>query len=389
MSVADLQKSSCAFVASNFGFGPVSKAATLAEEIKRRFPKTEIHFFGNGIAARFAKQSKSFDCLIEAEVDDAEEIKHIIPVLKNYKTVFSVLNLPLLPRWRKSFGKLFFVDSLAWMWKAPPAGIENVAVYFVQDYLVPPERIENWKSLFQVTTIPPIVKMPKDISATGETANRKNRLLVNFSGCSNQFVSSRVYEHYAATLLSLILEEGFDRFEKIEVCVNQELAEKLQKSFRQPFLKIGQLPHEEFLRKLAATRFLLTAPGITTTLEAVALNTPLGFLLPQNDSQAVMSELYRRQFDESATMAFSRFDEKLAFPQSLGNFSDLHQPVELAVARMSLILNDYQAEIKRFLAEMLGESVNNTTENLKKNIRHIWKKTGQEAVVEKVFGIIK
>lgn len=385
MPTNKLNPVSCAFVSSSFGFGPVSKAATIAKEIKIKCPQIETHFFGGGIALQFAEQSKAFDYLFEADVDETNKLEYILPRLKKYKTVFSVLNLPLLPLWNENFGRLFFVDSLAWLWKEPPDGIENVETYFVQDYLISTERIREWKNLYPINLIPPIGLMLSDNLPIQNSGIRQNRLLINFSGCSNQFVKTQIYEKYVITLLSLILENSANNYKKIEVCVNRKIAEKLNKLFKSDSLIIGQLSHEEFINKLSDSRLLLTAPGITTTLEALSLNTPLGFLLPQNDSQAMMSELYRRQIDESQTMAFSRFDEKLAFPTTLEEFESLKQPIELAVQRMNFILETHQEKIKQFVIEMLNKPSTDYHLRLKSNIRQKWNKTGQAVIVEKVF----
>lgn len=50
-----------AFLATSFGFGPVSKAVTIAAEIKNHTPEYELHFFGGGIDYDFAARSKIFD----------------------------------------------------------------------------------------------------------------------------------------------------------------------------------------------------------------------------------------------------------------------------------------------------------------------------------------
>ena len=396
-----IKKSVCAFVSSSFGFGPVSKAATIAGEIKRCSPQSETHFFGRCIALQFAEQSKVFDKLIEADVEEKKSLEKLLPELRRYEIVFSVLNLPLLPLWRKSFGRLYFVDSLAWMWREPPEGVENATIYFAQDYLVPPARIENWKQFCNLMLVPPIGVKAQKLHSESEpedkdeakapsskaiSGKRRNRVLVNFSGCSNPFVDAAVYENYALTLLPIIIEEAENEFEETQVCVNRDFAEILNKQYVHKNLKIGQLPHEEFLKKLADSRFLLIAPGITATLEAIASNIPFGFLLPQNDSQAMMSEIYRRQADENLTMAFSRFDEKLSFPLSLDNFENLGQPLELAVERMCRVLEIHQNEIRRFTARMLKNSLTDAGESLVSNIHQSWSKTGQSLIVEKVFG---
>ncbi len=376
----------CAFVSSSFGFGPVSKAATIAAEIKDRFPQIETHFFGDGIALDFAAQSNAFDCLIKANVDDAAALEIILPGLKEYETVFSVLNLPLLPLWQKRFGRLYFVDSLAWMWANPPVGVENAEIYFVQDYLVSAERIKQWSDTYPVMLIPPIIAPPESKQTLKPPDERTNRLFVNFSGCSNQYADEKIYEKYAATLTQIIIEEARDKFDEIEICVNQKLADKLKVKFSRSALLIGQLPQEEFLLKLADSRFLLTAPGITTTLEAVALKTPLGFLLPQNDSQAMMSEIYRRRIGQPLTMAFSRFDEALAFPETLDQFESLEQPVILAIGRMQFIIENYQKELRQFVANMMQDAISSgRSDNVRGDPTQSRQRTGQKVLVEKVF----
>ncbi|HEV7476034.1 MAG TPA: hypothetical protein VGN90_18400, partial [Pyrinomonadaceae bacterium] len=117
---------------------------SIALEMKAQAPHLETHYFGAGIGYDYAKKSKAFDSLINVDVDGSDMLAALLPQLSSYRAVFSVLNLDLLPLWRGDLPPLYFIDSLAWMWPSLPAGIENVAAYFVQDYLVPPERIQDW-----------------------------------------------------------------------------------------------------------------------------------------------------------------------------------------------------------------------------------------------------
>src|SRR5215510_16431322 len=147
---------SCAFVTTSFGFGPVSKAVSIALELKRQAPQMERHFFGAGISLEYARKSEAFDVLIYIDVDDGEDLAGLLPTLRSYDAVFSVLNLSILPLWQKTYPPLHFVDSLAWMWPSAPEGIENVATYFVQDYLLSSERLRDWSSVCSLVLIPPI-----------------------------------------------------------------------------------------------------------------------------------------------------------------------------------------------------------------------------------------
>src|ERR1043166_2074663 len=107
---------SCAFVATSFGFGPVSKAASIALELKHQAPQMERHFFGAGISFDYARKSGAFDVLTNIDADNPEQLVGLLPTLMSYTAVFSVLNLDILPLWNDSYPPLHFVDSLAWMW---------------------------------------------------------------------------------------------------------------------------------------------------------------------------------------------------------------------------------------------------------------------------------
>lgn len=54
-------KSARAFVATSFGFGPVSKAVSIALEMKVQAPDFETHYFGSGIGYDYAQKSNAFE----------------------------------------------------------------------------------------------------------------------------------------------------------------------------------------------------------------------------------------------------------------------------------------------------------------------------------------
>ncbi|MFN0140346.1 MAG: hypothetical protein ACKVQW_09700, partial [Pyrinomonadaceae bacterium] len=181
------------------------------------------------------------------------------------------------------------------MWAEPPVGLENVSAYFVQNFLVSPERTNSWGQHYPVILIPPIERSVTDCDDYKVALPRENRLLVNFSGCSNPFVESQKFEKYVATLSRFIIDEADGRFDEIQFCCSQNLVDFLRRYLRaDEHIRIDQLKHAEFLRQLRTSGFLLTAPGITTTLEAVAAKIPFAFPLPHNDSQALVSEIYQQ-----------------------------------------------------------------------------------------------
>lgn len=373
-------QASCAFVATSFSFGPVSKAVSIAQELKAQAPQLATHYFGAGIDFDYAKKSDAFDHLFRSDVDQRDALLRLVPQLSGYRAIFSVLNLDLLPLWRREYPPLYFVDSLAWMWPSIPAGIENVAAYFVQDYLMPPARVRQWAAESPLVLVAPIetASNTKPEAARGES----NQLLVNFSGCSNPFAPSGLYEKYALILASAILEESSGRFEQINFSCNEKIVRHLRRRFGGlPSVRIEHFTHEDFLRLLATSALVLSAPGITTTLESLALRVPVRFLLPQNDSQALLSERYRFILGDDACMAFSRFGEEFSFPSFLPEV----EAVSLALTHLEKILETRQRQIYKMISQLLTVPTSYSLNRLKSLITRRWGSPGQQAIVSHVL----
>jgi hypothetical protein len=366
----------CAFVATSFGFGPVSKAVSIALELKCQAPHIDSHFFGAGISLDYARKSGAFDLLINVDVDNNEQLVGLVPTLTSYHAVFSVLNLNILPLWKRTLPPLYFVDSLAWMWPSPPVGIQNVTTYFVQDYLLSPERIRDWSGVCPLVLTPPIEPKLPNLKAPSE---KISQLLVNFSGCANPFVHAGLYEDYASTLSSAILVEANQRFEQIVFCCNEQLAEYLRGKFGDGKAQFGHLSHEDFLQALVSSEMVLSVPGITSTLEALALDVPLRFLLPQNDSQSLISERYRALLGEECCMAFSRFGPEFMSPMYLAPQAS----VELAFEYLQMILAKHRSEVGPMIKELMSPPSTYSIAALRSNITSQWSCSGQEMVVSK------
>jgi hypothetical protein len=368
---------SCAFVATSFGFGPVSKAASIAVELRNQVPQMERHFFGAGISFDYARKSGAFDLLTNIDVDNPEQLVRLLPTLTSYSAVFSVLNLGILPLWNSTYPPLHFVDSLAWMWPSPPEGIENVATYFVQDYLLSSQRIQEWASVCPVVLIPPIE--PEITSDSKIPVEKRNLLAVNFSGCANPFAPVRLYEDYASVLTAAILKEAGERFNQIIFCCNERLAEYLRRNFAAHTVSFGHFSHADFLQTLVSAEMVLSAPGITSTLEALALDVPIRFLLPQNDSQALISERCKSLLGEECCMAFSRFGPQFTFPMYLPP----KESVALALDQLRTILANHRSEVSSMVSGLMSQTAGYSIAALRSNITKHWNCSGQEMVVSK------
>lgn len=346
------RKVKVAFVATAFGFGPVSKAATIARELKTQLPGTETHFFGGGIDHEFAAKNLAFDQIYKVHTN-TENLEVLIPLLRDYDFVVCSMNSQMLPLWDSANPPLFFVDSLAWMWDAPPVGIGNANTYFAQNFAPARAHIADWRGDDPVILVPPILSGSSLTNAIGSIKPRENRLLVNLAGCDNPFVDATLFVRYATVLACTIADEALG-FDEILVCCSQNIADRIAlETSGRPTIKAGHLAHRDFLELLVTSRMLLTAPGITTTLEAVRGDIPFSFLLPQNDSQAIVSEIYRQRIGDDACMAFSSFGEQFSFPAAAVNLLYPLNAVKLAADHLGKILENHQGAIKHKIRLLL------------------------------------
>jgi hypothetical protein len=201
---------------------------------------------------------------------------------------------------------------------------------------------------------------------------------VNFSGCHNPFTGGDLFEAYATILADAVLAEANSRFERIIFCCNERLASRLEGRLRTvQTVRVGHFPHDEFLQLLAESELLLSAPGITTTLEAIVAGTPIRYLLPQNYSQALMSEHYRATLGECTSMALSRFGPEFAIAASLPEV----EGVARTTAHLQTILATRQDQIGGMVRELLAAPAEGTLVQLRRNIRNRWRSPGQTAIV--------
>ncbi len=341
---------SVAFVSTAFGFGPVSKASTIAAEFRRSVPDIELDFFGAGIDYSFAVMAKTFDRVFKYDVDSEPSLAALVDYLSAYDHVVSVLNFSILRWWRPTHPPLHVVDSLTWMWPSIPPFLERAKHYFVQDYLLPPDRVREWGKSVRIVPTGPICAMQPPSDCT----RNKSKLLVNLSGCSNPLLDDRVYDDYARVLSTSVLSASKGMFEEIVICTRESLHPIVREAVgRSEGVTVVHLPHDEFLAQMATCAALLTSPGITATLEAVRVSTPLGFLLPQNYSQYLLAERNARDFGQDLCLAFSRFGPEHMIPDDLPEADGVAAVGE----QLMDILKNHVGPMQEMLSQMLVELI--------------------------------
>lgn len=285
-------KSSFGFTATSFGFGPISKAVSIATALRYLKPHSTIEFGGYGIGLDFAKSSGAFDLCTQIRVDSDDDDTSLREFMARHDAIISVLcwNPLRFP----GFKKVYLVDSLRWMWTDIPKTTSHARAYFVQDYLI--DKITNLHSplLEQEIRVGPI--LADHVYHQQGSWSEGNDLIVSFAGCASPLTSNQLLTSYCLRMAKCIIDLWSKKYSTIRFCTNRVIGREISKELGSTRVMAGYLDHQDFIASVKSCRMLMTTPGITGALEAAILGTPMCFLPPINYSQSLMANLYAKHF---------------------------------------------------------------------------------------------
>jgi len=379
---------SIGFCCTSFGFGPVSKVVAVAEALRQLRPEYRLRFAGSNIANTFASDSGVFDEVVDVDLDASPEDG--LECFADDHAVVNGLNFELLDHWHPGMPPVFFLDSLAWMWQAVPSVLARAHTYCVQDYLLGASLTER---VFPENTslVPPIVS-PGVGSARDPGGVEHGYLLASVAGCRNPILPPDFYRDYVrvtvaavASAVERIRRKGTLAIKRVLICGNPDLVRDASSCLPPSGsleVRCEYLPHPSFLGELRKCEVLLTSPGLTGTLEALALNVPCKFLLPQNYSQLRIIAHYQALGLDTAAWT-GAFDT--------ARLTQVGMPEEEAVREIGTALERYlaggsEAMSRAVEASLVSTPVGTETEALRDGIA---KWDGSYQVAQHVIGFVE
>jgi hypothetical protein len=256
------------------GYGPAAKLVVLARALRAR--GWEPVFLGSGIARELAARSDVFSEVIAAEGDGPEVRRR----LGAANVLLSVMDRSIAAAARAAGRPYCVVDSLLWMRDHVPDVFLAAARYWVQDF--PGVRARAAEVHPTPTVVGPIVPpTPRTDSGAGD------ELVVNLGGMESPDGPADHATRYADFVVDGVLRAALPaRFGGRAVVVGgHRIVEHLRRRHGRTALAFHSLSHDESISRLARAAAVLTAPGLTTTLECFQLGVPTFFLPPENYSQ--------------------------------------------------------------------------------------------------------
>lgn len=353
--------------AQSFGFGPASTLVSIASQLGGR---CTLIFIGQGTALERARASSHlFSDLIDQTFDES-----LLQDL-NPDAVLGVLEPGAILAAHRQDIPSFHVDVLSWFWgyekKLPtPQYVADTAAEWAA---MPQEQLaiawtkvdihfammmahywasktfvqgsSEWQQLSGAMTdskvVGAIVANREDQPST-----RKGRPIISFSGALSPINTDKSLALYCEVVSRLI--RATPLLESVTICGHQQACEYM----RELGHGAAYLSHSEFQSEMSQATFALAPAGLTTTIEAASLQTPLGFLPEWNGSHSSGAD-YLSSLPETYPSAFIAEVMNVSRTLEPSQLEDLYLRL-LAEDSDFTILADAFSEMCRKLSESGG-----------------------------------
>jgi len=182
--------------------------------------------------------------------------------------------------------KVIVYDPLAWFWEsAQNFSYPNVYYVCPNFFGLDKEKMSfrYGEKFFLIRPFQPEIRESRD-------GSRKGGLLINLCGLYNPHCVLDDYYVLILDAIEQILKKT--KWDHVTVTGNSHLHHRLLKRYTR--FQLDSKNHAEMVRCIRNSDLLLTSPGLNSSLEAMSLGTPVGFLPPQNNSQAAQLEIFQK-----------------------------------------------------------------------------------------------
>lgn len=296
--------------AQPFGFGPVAQLVGMTSQLEA----DEISFLGSGIALRYAQLNGShFDSVGPFDFADILCARDFV---KRFDAVISVMEPRLVYAGVRESRPVHFFDSLFGFWSVDrpledldriarivtsgseaeaEAAFRSLSVHesmvlshlistrsYAQSFPGVSARVEAMSSLGvdTITVTGSMIDLGEIQRLRDAVPPSSLTLVVNLGGFTNTFLDYADHGSYVDIVLRWLARrvERASAFDRI-IVGSGAFTTVFEEERRGVRIRVGLVPHAELLSVLAGRPVYLTAPGLTSLCEAVALGiTPM--LLP-------------------------------------------------------------------------------------------------------------
>lgn len=259
------------------GYGPAAKLVIVAERL-RELGERPV-FLGSGIAHELASRSDAFGDVVHVEPGAA----HARAMIASSRAVFSMMDRDHTEIAAELDKPFFVADSLAWMREPIPPLFQRSRRYWTQRFPITPASPALGIDVGPI--VRPITRSPNPAGP---------QLVINLGGCElTTGWNEREAAYFDLVVQAILDSELATRYRGRSILLAGARCVQYLKQQVHERLPCVSVAHDEALGYLAGAQVVLTAPGLTTSLECFQLGVPTLFLPPQNWSQWCILKVFR------------------------------------------------------------------------------------------------
>jgi len=285
------RRPSILFVNDLWGYGTVTMAMAVAEELGKRAHRAHRTFAGEGPGYDLASRGP-FDRFLETNTMAESIAPELDQCLREADAVVSVMNKHVARRAAELGRPCVYLDCLLWMWAAPP-DVPRTVPYFAERFPGAEDRLTQWQDRFgEAAVVGPLVSLP-----VGPADRDAKDVLINFGGLYCPLVDQDSLLAYANVMARCALRalDGSDG--RVVIGAGRHILDAMDlpalRAVRRN-VELADLDHAGYLAALRRSRALISASGMHALYEACALDVPCICLPAQNLSGSLALDVLGR-----------------------------------------------------------------------------------------------
>jgi len=287
-----MSKKRIVICAQSFGFGPVSKATSIAKVLLIKNPEIELVFIGNSVAKEFFTREGLWNENRDFTIDSNDIHTVSFDSFGKLDAAIVVID-PELASYFHKYVPVYFVDSLGFMWdkgffETYPC-LKNLEAYFVQDVFGAHDLLKD-KGVVNLVPVGAIID-----TTQSKQSNLKPEFTFHLGGLINIFAKEPI-EKYINGVSKIINKIGT---EKHSLILTSKNAIERFEVLKNGAIPVKDISHNQTLNIFAQSEIVFTSPGLTTLLELTYIQVPVIPLPPQNLSQALIINNIAKQWKEA------------------------------------------------------------------------------------------
>ncbi len=262
-------------VSNPFGFGPSSKANSVIRELlNREMQDLEIYYLGSSFSQEIIGDQINIK---KIKVDERSEIalREALVSLGDIDLCVSFQNRFIIKVVKDLKITSFFIDGLAWLWKAIPEDHLSADVIYWTKHPLLMHELGEYES-YNIRIIDNFLLQKQNFDS-------EERIIVNLGGCLNP-LRNGLQVNYLNFIINILNRVNFES-KSVYLVAGTAACDYLSQRIINRQIQVKNLPHSEVINLINKNSIVIGTGGLNSSIESIYLSSGIIFIVPSNLSQ--------------------------------------------------------------------------------------------------------